>query len=174
MHAKLAFKHLYLPLHEALHPHRMSWWQDSFVCGRAVQNGDHALLSRCHPQSDGLRSTGWKRRASNVASLEHHSFDVLFKWGYSGRDAVKVLRPLWKVLLSRFVYFRKAALRSYVRTTNFSSTAMHSPVISCGNALRTFSTGVSWGNTFHTSRAVFFPHPPKKNSITPSWRMEHW
>ena len=39
-----SFKHLYRPLSEALHPHRMSSWQDSFACGRAVQSGDHELL----------------------------------------------------------------------------------------------------------------------------------
>ena len=75
MHAKLAFKHLYRPLHGALHPHRMSSCKDSFTCGRAVQIGDHELLSCRHPQSDGLgalvnkRGFGPVRRRHQVHGL---------------------------------------------------------------------------------------------------------
>ena len=55
VHAKLAFKHLHGPLHEARH--RISSGQDFFACGRAFQNGDHELLGCRHPLSDGLGST---------------------------------------------------------------------------------------------------------------------
>ena len=43
---------------------------------------------------------------------------------------------------------------------------MHSSVIFCGDALRTFSTGVSQENKFHTSQAVFFPRPLKDGIIS--------
>ena len=66
----------------------------------------------------------------------------------------------------RLVYFCKAALRSYIRTTNLSSTATHSTAISCDDALRTFSTGVSYENKFHTSQAIFFPRPLKDEKVS--------
>ena len=65
VHAKLAFKHLNRPLHEALHPHRMSSRPDSFPSGKAVQNGDHELLSCCHPQLYGLGSMSF------IVMIEH-------------------------------------------------------------------------------------------------------
>ena len=38
--------------------------------------------------------------------------------------------------------FVRLLVRSYISTTNLSSTTMHPPVISCGDTLRNFSTGV--------------------------------
>ena len=38
--------------------------------------------------------------------------------------------------------FVRLLVRSYIGTTNLSSTTMHPPVISLGDTLRTFSTGV--------------------------------
>ena len=38
--------------------------------------------------------------------------------------------------------FVRLLVRSYISTTNLSNTTMHPPVISCGDTLRTFSTGV--------------------------------
>ena len=54
---RLAFTHLHLPLHDVLHQHRMSSWQVSLACGRAVEYGDYTFPWCCHPQSDGLGRT---------------------------------------------------------------------------------------------------------------------
>ena len=43
----------------------MSWWQDSFAFGKAVQNSDHELLSCCHPYLYRLGSM------SIIVILEH-------------------------------------------------------------------------------------------------------
>ena len=158
VHAKLAFKYLHRPLHKALHPHRMSSWQDSFACGRAVQKGDYELLSCCHPQSDGLGSTGWQRRVwphmqppRNTALLTCCSSKALVG------GMLSKLMDLFKKSFCRASFtFVRLLVRSYISTTNLSSTTMHPPVISCGDTLRTFSTGVIWGNTFFTPLAVFF------------------
>ena len=55
----------------------------------------------------------------------------------------KLLALFEKSFCRALFAFVKLLVRSYKRTTNLTSTAMHSSVISCGDALRTFSTGVS-------------------------------
>lgn len=57
--------------------------------------------------------------------------------------------------------FVRLLVRLYSQTTNLSSTDMYSAVTSLGAALRTWRTGVSSGNTYLTSHAVFFSRRAK-------------
>ena len=135
----------------------MSSWEDSYVSCGAFQDGDHELWKHFLIK-EGL--------VTYLVVLKQCFFEVVFKSCSSGRDTVSALRLLWKELLLLLVYFRKAPLWSYIRTTNLSSTAMHSFVISCGDALRTCSTGFSWEVKFYSFKAFFFPHPLKDETVS--------
>lgn len=118
----------------------------SFACGRAVQYGNHRLFCCCHPQSDGLGSTGWRRRVWpytyppwNTALLSCCSSEALVE-----RMLSRFLDFFEKSSCHTSLTFTRLLVRSYKRTTNLSSTAIQSSVISFGDASRTLSTGVQF------------------------------
>ncbi len=61
----------------------------------------------------------------------------------------------------------KLLVRSYISITNRSITLMHASSISSGIIISASRMGVSSAEyTFHTSHAVFFPLPLKKDTVS--------
>ncbi len=58
VHLRAALKHLHLPVHPFLQPHRISSEHDCDASGRVVHNGCHPVSTFFHPQSAGLGRSG--------------------------------------------------------------------------------------------------------------------
>ena len=71
-----------------------------------------------------------------------------------------------KELFSCIGHFLGALVRSYISTMKYSSSDIDSSLTSLGMRKSSSKASVTCGNTFQTSKAVFFPLPAKEDTVS--------